>query len=152
MSRHRTVWDGGPSTWRQKGGSRRACVRWRSWVLTNAPHSKGTLPVYWAATLGHVETVKVLVEVGADTEELMTVDGMETKITALQLAVCQGKLAVCQGKLGAIRELAQYGANVDDDGNKAVHLTALNDQVDVDGNWERICQPRLSRLEQVCSS
>jgi hypothetical protein len=33
-----------------------------------------------------VETVKVLVEVGADTEVLMTVDGMETKITALQLA------------------------------------------------------------------
>ena len=86
-----------------------------------------------------------MVEVGADTEALMTADGMETKITALQLAVCQGKL-------GAIRELAQYGANVDDDGNKAVHLTALNDQVDVDGNWERICQPRLSRLEQVCSS
>ena len=53
--------------------------------------------------------------------------------------------------------LAQCGANVDtptddDDGNKAVHLTALNDQVDVDGNWERICQPRFSRLEQVCSS
>ena len=81
----------------------------------------------------------------------MTVDGMGTKITAIQLAVCQGKLA-------AIRLLAQCGANVDastddeDDGNKAVHLTALNDQVDVDGNWERICQPRLSRLEQVCSS
>ena len=78
-------------------------------------------------------------------------DGMDTKITALQLAVCQGKL-------DAIRLLAQCGANVDastdddDDGNKAVHLTALNDQVDVDGNWERICQPRLSRLEQVCSS
>ena len=125
-------------------------MRWRGWVLTNAPHSKGTLPVYWAATLGHVETVKVLVEAGADTEALMTVDGMETKITALQLAVCQGKL-------DAIRVLAQCGANVDastddDDGNKAVHLTALNDQVDVDGNWERICQPRLSRLEQVCSS
>jgi hypothetical protein len=29
---------------------------------------------------------------------------------------------------------------------------ALNDQVDVDGNWERICQPRLSRLEQVLKS
>jgi hypothetical protein len=92
-----------------------------------------------------VETVKVLVEVGADTEALMTVDGMKTKI-ALQLAVCQGKL-------DAIRVLSQCGANVDtptddDDGNKA----ALNDQVDVDGNWERICQPRLSRLEQVCSS
>jgi hypothetical protein len=145
MSRHKTVWDGGPSTWRQRGGSRRACVHWRSWVLTNAPDSKGTLPVYWAATLGHVEIVKVFVEVGADTEELMTVDGMDTKITALQLAVCQGKLAV-------IRLLAQCGANVDastddDDGNKAVHLTALNDQVDVDGNWERICQPRLSRTD-----
>jgi hypothetical protein len=78
------------------------------------------------------------------------VDGMDTTITALQLAVCQGKL-------GAIRLLAHCGANVDastddDDGNKAVHLTALNDQVDVDRNWERICQPRLSRLEQVCSS
>jgi ankyrin repeat protein len=88
--------------------------------------------------------------VGADKEALMTVDGMETNITALQLAVCQGKL-------DAIRLLAQCGANVDattddDDGNKAVHLTALNNQVDVDGNWERICQPRLSRLEQVCSS
>ena len=77
-----------------------------------------------------------------------TVDSerMETKFTALQLAVFQGKL-------DAIRLLAQCGANVDtptddDDGNKA----ALNDQVDVDGNWERICQPRLSRLEQVCSS
>jgi hypothetical protein len=74
------------------------------------------------------------------------VDGMETKITALQLAVCQGKL-------DAIRVLAQCGANVDtptddDAWNKA----ALNDQVDADGNWERICQPRLSRLEQVCSS
>ena len=94
----------------------------------------------------------MLVEVGADTEARMTVDGMDTKITTLQLAVCQGKL-------DAIRELpvAQCGANVDastddDDGNKAVHLTAMNDQVDVDGNWERICQPRLSRLEQVCSS
>ena len=42
----------------------------------------------------------------ADTEALMTVDGMETKITALQLAVCQGKL-------DAIRLLAQCGANVD---------------------------------------
>ena len=64
-------------------------------------------------------------------------NGMDTKITALQLAVCQGKL-------GVIRVLTQCGANVDastddDDGNKAVHLTALNDQVDVDGNWERIC-------------
>ena len=93
-----------------------------------------------------METVKVLVEVGADTEALMTVKGMDTKITTL-------KLAVCQGKLDAILLLAQCGANVgastdDDDGNKA----ALNDQVDVDGNWERICQPRLSRLEQVCSS
>ena len=80
----------------------------------------------------------------------MTVNGIDTKITALQLAAFQGKL-------DAIRLLAQCGANVDtptddDDGNKAVHLTALNDQVDVDGNWERICQPRLSRLEQVCSS
>jgi ankyrin repeat protein len=78
------------------------------------------------------------------------VNGMDTKITALQLAVCQGKLDV-------IRLLAQCGANVDtptddDDGNKAVHLAALNDQVNVDGNWERICQPRLSRLEQVCNS
>ena len=36
----------------------------------------------------------------------MTVDGMDTKITALQLAVCQGKL-------DAIRLLAQRGANVD---------------------------------------
>jgi hypothetical protein len=53
-----------------------------------------------------VETVKVLVEVGADTEAPITVDGMETKITALQLAVCQGKL-------GAIRVLAQCSANVD---------------------------------------
>jgi prophage DNA circulation protein len=94
---------------------------------------------------------KVLVEVGADKEALMTVNGMDTKITAL-------KLAVGQGKLDVIRVLAQCGANVDasidvdDDGNKAVHLTALNDQVDVDRNWERICQPRLSRLEQVCSS
>jgi hypothetical protein len=92
----------------------------------------------------------VLVEVGADTEALVTADGMKTKITALQLAVCQGKL-------DAIRVLAQCGANVDastddDDGNKAVHLTVINDQVDVDGNWERICQPRLYRLEQVCSS
>jgi hypothetical protein len=32
---HRTIWDGGPSTWRHRGGSRRACVRWRSWVLTS---------------------------------------------------------------------------------------------------------------------
>ena len=48
----------------------------------------------------------MLVEVGADTEALMTADGMETKITALQLAVCQGKL-------DAIRLLAQRGANVD---------------------------------------
>jgi ankyrin repeat protein len=112
----------------------------------NSPHSKGTLPVYWAATMGHVETVKVLVEVGTR----MTAGGMDTKITALQLAVGQGKL-------DSIRVLAQCGANVDastddDDGNKAVHLTAMNDQVDVDGNWERICQRRLSRLEQVCSS
>ena len=64
----------------------------------------------------------MLVEVGADTEALMTADGMETKITALQLAVCQGKL-------DATRVLAQCGANVDastddDDGNKAAHLTA----------------------------
>ena len=92
----------------------------------------------------------MLVEVGADTEARMTVDGMETKITALQLTVCQGKL-------DAIRLLAQCGANVDastddDDWNKAVHLTALNDQMDVNGDWERICQLRLSRLEQVCSS
>ena len=36
----------------------------------------------------------------------MTVDGMETKITALQLAVCQGKL-------DAIRLLAQCGDNID---------------------------------------
>ena len=76
--------------------------------------------------------------------------GSITKITALQLAAFQGKL-------DAIRLLAQCGANVDastddDDGNKAVHLTAMNNQVDVDGNWERICQRRLSRLEQVCSS
>ena len=42
--------------------------------------------MYWAATMVHVETVKVLVEVGADTEALMTVDGMDTKITTLQLA------------------------------------------------------------------
>ena len=102
--------------------------------------------MYWAATMGHVETVKVLVEVGTR----MTVDGMDTKITALQLAVGQGKL-------DSIRVLAQCGANVDastddDDGNKAVHLAALNDQANVDGNWERISQPRLSRLEQVCSS
>ena len=80
----------------------------------------------------------------------MPVNGMETKATALQLATFQGKL-------DAIRLLAQCGANVDastgdDDGNKAVHLTALNNQVDVDGNWEPICQRRLSRLEQVCSS
>ena len=80
----------------------------------------------------------------------MTVNGMDTRITTL-------KLAVCQGKLDAIRLLAQCGANVDAftddvDGNKVMHLTAMNDQVDVDGNWERICQPRLSRLEQVCSS
>jgi hypothetical protein len=52
----------------------------------------------------------------------MTVNGIDTKITALQLAVCQGKLDL-------IRWLAQCGANVDtptddDDGNKAVHLTA----------------------------
>jgi hypothetical protein len=92
----------------------------------------------------------VLVEAAADTEALITVNGMETRITALQLAVCQGKL-------GVIRVLTQCGANVDastddDDWNKAVHLTALNDQADVDGNWERICQPRLSRLEQVCNS
>ena len=91
-----------------------------------------------------------MVEAAADTEARMTVDGMDTKITAIQLAVCQGKLA-------AIRLLAQCGeqhrqTTDDDDGNKAVHLTALNDQVNVDGNWERICQPRLSRLEQVCSS
>ena len=71
-------------------------------------------------------------------------------ITALQLAVGQGKL-------DAIRVLAQCGANVDastddDDGNKAVHLTVMNNQENVDRNWERICQPRLSRLEQVCSS
>ena len=84
--------------------------------------------MYWAATLGHVETAKVLVEVGADTEALVTADGMKTKITALQLAVGQGKL-------DAIRVLSQCGANVDtytddDDGNKAVHLTALNDQED----------------------
>jgi ankyrin repeat protein len=77
------------------------------------------------------------------------VNGMETKITALQLAAFQGKL-------DAIRLLAQCGANVDtpiddDDGNKAVHLTVMNNQEDVDRNWERICQPRLSRLEQVCS-
>jgi hypothetical protein len=43
-----------------------------------------------------------------DTEALMTVGGMETKITTLQV-----KLAVCQSKLGAIRLLAQCGANVD---------------------------------------
>ena len=133
------------------GRDRRTCVRALARLGDDVnPHSKGTLPVYWAATLGHVETVKVLVEVGADTEERMTVDGMDTKITALQLAVCQGKLDL-------IRVLAQCGANVDastddDDGNKAVHLMALNDQADVDGNWERICQPRLFRLEQVCSS
>jgi hypothetical protein len=47
---------------------------------------------------------------------------MGTKITAIQLAVCQGKLA-------AIRLLAQCGeqhrqTTDDDDGNKAVHLTA----------------------------
>ena len=80
----------------------------------------------------------------------MTAGGMDTKITALQLAVGQGKL-------DSIRVLAQCGANVDastddDNGNKAVHLTVTNNQVDVDGNWERICQRRLSRLEQVCSS
>jgi ankyrin repeat protein len=114
----------------------------------NAPDSKGTLPVYWAA---HVETVKVLVEAGADTEALMTCgrNGYEDHgATARRFR---------QGKLDAIRELAQCGANVDastddDDGNNAVHLTAMNDQVDVDRNWERICQPRLFRLEQVCSS
>jgi hypothetical protein len=122
MSRHRTIWDGGPSTWRQRGGRRRACVRWRGWVLTNGPDSKGTLPVYWAATMGHVETVKVLVEVGGDKRRSWTVNGMETKFTALQLAVCQGKLDLK-------RVLAQCGANGDastddDDGNKAAHLTA----------------------------
>jgi hypothetical protein len=70
------------------------------------------------------------------------------------------QLAVGQGKLDARRLLAQCGANVDastddDDGNKAVHLAAERPggcDKDVDGNWERICQPRLSRLEQVCSS
>jgi hypothetical protein len=41
-----------------------------------------------------------------DTEALMTVDGMDTNITTLQLAVGQGKL-------DAIRLLAQCGANVD---------------------------------------
>ena len=66
------------------------------------------------------------------TRRRSSLDGMETKITALQLAVCQGKL-------DAIRLLAQCGANVDastddDDGNKAVHLTAMNNQVDVDGS------------------
>jgi hypothetical protein len=104
----------------------------------NSPHSKGTLPVYWAGTLGHVETVKVLVEVGADTEALMTVDGMETKITAL-------KLADCQSKLDAIRVLAECGANVDDVMIRYLYKAALNDQVDVDGR-------ELARLEQVCSS
>jgi hypothetical protein len=48
----------------------------------------------------------VLVEVGADKEALMTVNGMDTKITAIQLAVCQGKL-------DAIRLLAQCGDNID---------------------------------------
>jgi hypothetical protein len=105
-------------------------------VDVNDPDSKGTLPVYWAGTLGHVETVKVLVEVAADTEALMTVDGMETKITAL-------KLAVCQSKLDAIRVLAECGANVDD--VMIRYKAALNDQVDVDGR-------ELARLEQVCSS
>jgi hypothetical protein len=110
------------------------------------PHSKGTLPVYWAATLGHVETVKVLVDVGTR----MTVGGMGTKITAQ-------KLAVCQGKLDAIRLIAQCGANVDastddDDGNKAVHLTALNDQADVDGNWERICQPPRASVQLMSAN
>ena len=93
----------------------------------NAPDSKGTLPLYWAAIMGHVETVKVLVEVGADTEALMSVGGLHFKITPLQFAVCQRKL-------GAIRVLAQCGADVDasaDDGNKAVHLAAMNDQEDV---------------------
>jgi ankyrin repeat protein len=83
--------------------------------------------LYWAAIMGHVETVKVLVEVGADTEALMSVGGLHFKITPLQFAVCQRKL-------GAIRVLAQCGADVDasaDDGNKAVHLAAMNDQEDV---------------------
>ena len=80
----------------------------------------------------------------------MTVNGMDTKITALQLAVGQGKL-------DAIRLLAQCGANVDastddDDGNKAVHLTALNDQVDVDGNWERICQPPRASVQLMSAN
>ena len=123
MSRHRTIWDGGPSTWRQRGGSRRACVRWRSWVLTNAPHSKGTLPVYWAAMMWQsVETAQGVGGGWSRQKALMTVDGVDTKITAL-------KLAVGQGKLDVIRVLAQCGANVDastddDDGNKAAHLTA----------------------------
>ena len=59
----------------------------------------------------------------------MTVNGIDTKITALQLAAFQGKL-------DAIRLLAQCGANVDtstgdDAGNKA----ARNAQADVAGNW-----------------
>jgi hypothetical protein len=47
MSRHRTIWDGVQSTWRQREGSRRACVRWRSWVMTERPtqqrHAAGVL-------------------------------------------------------------------------------------------------------------
>jgi hypothetical protein len=64
MSRHRTTWNGGPSTWRQREGIRRACVALAKVGADVNPHSKGTLPVYWAATMGHVETAKVLVEVG----------------------------------------------------------------------------------------
>ena len=62
-----------------------------TWVLTRTPHTaRARCRCIEAATLGHVETAKVLVEVGADTEALMTVAGMDTKITGLQLAVCQG--------------------------------------------------------------
>ena len=79
----------------------------------------------------------------------MIVDGMGTKITAIQLAVCQGKL-------DAIRLLAQCGDNIDKPPMMMMGTRRctwrLNDQADVDGNWERICQPRLSRLGQVCSS
>jgi hypothetical protein len=83
MSRHRTIWNAAhPHGGREGAAEERACVGYLG-ADVNSPHSKGTLPVYWAA---HVETVKVLVEVGADTEALMTVDGMDTKITALQLA------------------------------------------------------------------
>jgi hypothetical protein len=127
-------------------------MRWRSWVRPNAPDSKGTLPVSWAATLGHVETVKVLVEVGRHGGAHDSGRNGNEDHDAAGKARRLSEQARRDTLASTVRRQRRFASTDDDDWNKAMHLTALNDQVDVDGNWERICQPRLSRLEQVCSA